>query len=179
MKYENIDDIYTANERYAADFRKVVEGVSAAEAEAVPKDEKWSIKQLVEHVSTVETGAAAICAKLLAQAKNANKASDGGFSISQAFGEGLAGLATQKLEAPTQVQPTGEVPIQEALGRMSAAADKMESMRADLKAFALDGHTFPHPYLGRLTAAEWFAIAGLHAGRHTNQIQTLIAKLRQ
>jgi len=178
MKYESIGDIYSANQRISEEFENLVSQISEADAAAVSAG-NWSISHLVEHVAIVDDGAAKICTKLLAAAKLAGKPSDGSFSLSAGFGENAGKIATAKVEAPAQVHPTGKVSLADSLTRINATADTLGSMRDDLESYALDGHTFPHPFLGDLNAGEWLVIAGLHKRRHASQIQNLLDKIRE
>ena len=179
MRYETIADIYSANQKIRERFVEAVGGISPDEATALPEGEKWDLRHLIEHVSTVGSGISLICAKLLAAAKIDNKPSNGSFSVSAHFGEKSAEIADIKVEAPERVHPTGEVNIDEALLRLTAATAAFDALRPDMESLDFSAHTIPHPFLGELTAGEWFVIAGRHEHRHTAQIERLLAKIRQ
>lgn len=180
MNYESISDIYVANQKFREGLRAELEGVSDEESTALPDGEKWSVQQLAEHVAIVDNGISRICAKLLAQSEPQTVlAASAGFSLSPHFGEKLAEVAASKLEAPDQVQPTGSVTIEESLRRIDETRGIYDQMRADFERLDFAGQTFPHPFLGNLTAGEWLVMAGLHKYRHTKQIRTLLAKIRQ
>jgi len=178
MKYESIGDIYSANQRISEQFENLVSQISEPEAAAVTEG-NWSISHLVEHVAIVDDAAAKVCTKLLAAAKLAGKPADGGFALSAGFGENAGKMATARVEAPAQVHPTGNVTLADSLARIRATAGSIGSMRDDLESYSLDGHTFPHPFLGELNAGEWLVMAGLHKGRHASQIQNLLDKIRE
>lgn len=178
MKYESVADIYSANVKIREGLHATLEGVSESEAATLPAGEKWSIQQVVEHISMVETGISMICSRMLDAAKADGKTSDGTFGLSDKFRESLAQLATARVEAPDRVQPTGDVAIEDSLTKLTAATDSLNALRASLESTDVTAHTFPHPYFGPLTAAEWLVIAGLHERRHTAQIEVLLAKLR-
>lgn len=179
MKYESIADIYSANQKIRARLRATLGEISSEETTALPDGEKWSIQQIVEHLSMVDFGISRICAKLLEEAKAAGTPSDGSFALSTEFGERAAEIAMLRVEAPERVQPTGNVPISEALERMGANREAFGSMRSDLERYDISGPKFPHPFFGDLTAGEWLVMAGLHEQRHTKQIERLAAKIRQ
>lgn len=179
MKYETIADIYSANQKFRERLTATLSEISPDEAVSLPDGEKWSIRQIVEHVSMVEIGTSRICAKLLGEAKAAGKPSDGSFALSPDFGERAAEIAVLKVEAPDRVQPTGGVTIAEAIERMGANRESLDSMRSDLERFDLSGPKFPHPFFGDLTAGEWLVMVGLHEARHTKQIERLVAKVRK
>jgi len=88
-------------------------------------------------------------------------------------------MATRKAEAPERVRPTGSVSVAESKERLAANDVAFDSFREGFEQLDLTEPKFPHPYFGELTAVEWFALAGLHERRHTDQIERILAKIRQ
>lgn len=179
MNYNTIADIYSANEKIREGLATTVSNISAGEASILPDGEKWSIQQIVEHIAIVEYSTSRICTKLLDAAKSIGKPSDGTVTVSAAFGERSAEIATLKVEAPERVQPTGDVTIAETFERMSANREVFDAMRGDLERYDLSEPKFPHPFFGEITAPEWLILAGGHERRHTKQIESMIEKIRQ
>ena len=179
MRYESIADIYSANEKIREIFLDAVGSITPEEAAALPEGEKWSIQQIVEHVSMVDTGALRICAKLVEGAKAIGKPSDGKINITDEFSNKSGAVANVKVEAPERVHPTGTVTIPEALERMKLNRPGFKSIQADLERYDLSEPTFPHPFFGDIGAAEWLIIAGGHEMRHKQQIERVLEKVRQ
>lgn len=179
MRFDTIADIYSANSAIRERLAGVLDSVRPDEAVAQPDDETWSIQEIVEHLTMVEFGTARICTKLLNEAKQAGKHSDGRVELSAVFAERSAQVSTQRLEAPDRVHPTGKVTLAEAFERMDANKKLFSEMRPDLERYDLSKHKFPHPYFGDITAAEWLVLLGGHELRHTKQIEKLLAKIRQ
>lgn len=157
----------------------MLDGISDAEASVLPEGEKWSIQQIVEHVAMVEFGTSRICGRLVEGARADAKPSDGSFSLTPNFLGRAAEIAMLKVEAPERVQPTGRVKIDGAFEMMAQNRTALAALRSDLEQFDLSGHTFPHPFFGPLTAAEWLAMAGMHEQRHTKQIEKVLEKVRR
>ena len=178
MQFNSINDIYDANDAARKRFLETITDVKPDEAELRPDGEKWSIKEITEHLSMVEFGAGRICAKLLEAAKADGKASDGSFGLPEEFGQKSAQIATMKVDAPQRVQPTGEVSIEESLQRLNAGRELVNMMRDDLSSYDLSTHKFPHPFFGDLTAAEWLVVLGGHEARHTKQIERVLSAIR-
>ncbi len=179
MKYETIADIYSANLKVRDALTATVSGISPAEATTLPDDEKWTIQQIVEHLSMVDFGISRICSKLLDEAKTLAKPSDGSVKLSPDFLEKSAVVDNVKIAAPERVQPTGNITIAEALDKMNANRPAFDAMRAILEKYDVSEPKFPHPYFGDITAAEWMVVAVGHEHRHTKQIERLLAKIRQ
>ncbi len=178
MRYESIADIYSANEKFRGEFLNTVTAIQPDEATALPDGEKWSIQQIVEHVSIVDAGVAGLCAKMLDKAKVDGKPSDGSFALSESFVSQAAGIAQNKLEAPDRVHPTGEVSIAESLERLAVTVSTIDALQNELVQYDLSEHTFPHPYFGQLNSGEWLVVLGLHQNRHRQQIENLLGKIR-
>ena len=179
MKYESIADIYSANEKIRERLCETVAKIAETELTALPDGEKWTIQQLVEHISIVEYNVARICAKLIEAAKTNGKLSDGSLAISENFASKLSSIVDVKLEAPERVQPTGNISIAGAFEQMKITRDALAALRADFESYDLSGSKFPHPYLGDLTATEWLILSGGHEARHTAQIERLLEQIRQ
>jgi len=173
MEYKSIADIYAANERFRNELKMTLDPISDQDAAREIEGSKWTIRQIVEHVAIVENGISRICRRLLDAAKQAGKPAKGGFELSSAFSENMNLLATQKLEAPEQVHPTGNVAIADSLGLMRSTESIYTEMHDDLAAFDLSVAKSPHPYFGDLDALEWMILKGLHEARHTAQIRRL------
>ena len=178
MRYETIADIYSANEKARESLKIAVSDISDEEAVALPEGDTWTIQMIVEHLAMVDFGITRICSKLIDEAKAAGKPYDGTLSLSLNFLEKLSSVGSAKVEAPERVQPTGTVSIDEALNRMRSNYPAVDAMRSDLEEYDVMEHTFPHPFFGNITAAEWLIVAGGHEMRHTAQIERLLEKIR-
>ena len=179
MRYETIADIYSGHLKVRDALAETVSNISPAEATVLADGEKWTIQQLVEHLSMVDSGISRICSKLLEEAKASGKPSDGTIKLSAEFNEKAAVVDNVKIEAPERVQPTGNVTIAEALDKMNANRPVIDALRSDLEKYDLSEPKFPHPYFGEITVAEWMVVAVGHEQRHTKQIERLLAKIRQ
>jgi hypothetical protein len=62
--------------------------------------------------------------------------------------------------------------------KLAAAELEADALRPDMERLDLSEHTFPHPFFGDLTAAEWLVVAGGHEMRHTLQIQRVLEQIR-
>jgi hypothetical protein len=179
MRFESISDIYSSNRRARERFLGVLDGVTDAEAIALPSDERWTVCQIAEHVAMVNQGMAGICGRLIEKAKSAGASPTDGLPISDEFYSYVAMMSKRKAEAPERVQPTGSVSLAESIERLAAAEAAVANLSTDLESLDLSVPKFPHPYFGDLTAVEWFALMGLHEHRHADQAARLLDKIRQ
>jgi hypothetical protein len=178
MTYKTVADIFSANKKIREGFVNALSAIPEEEAAVVPEGEKWSIRQIVEHVSMVDHGIARICGKLLEAAKASGRPSNGTVAVSSQFLDQAAAIPNTKLEAPAVVHPSGNVPISDSIKRMTENQRAFEALRGDLEAYDLSEPKYPHPYFGPMTAAEWLVLAGGHELRHQLQIQRIFQKMR-
>jgi len=179
MKYESIADIFSAKQKIREGLEIVLGGISPDEAKPVPADGGWSIEQVLEHIAIVDSGAAKICTKLLDAARADNRPSDGSFSLSDDFSRASETASTSRFQAPERVVPSGGMPIGSSLRKLAESQAAIEAMQPDMERLDLSGHTFPHPFFGDLTAAEWLVVTGGHELRHTLQIQRVLEQIRR
>ena len=176
MNYRTLDEAYAANDAVRSKLKETVAALSEEQLDALPDGEKWSIKQIVEHVAMVNDGAVRICTRLLSKAEQAGRPSTG-FNVSEEFVEKGNGAAGVKLEAPEVVHPMAGMSLDESVSKLDASSDAMLKLREKFEQFDGTEPKFPHPYFGDLSAQEWFVLSGAHEGRHLAQIRRIIDKL--
>lgn len=176
MKYETIDQIIEMNARLGEKLEAFVQDLAPESLSRKPEDGSWSAAQVLEHLALVEDGMARICAKLLRKAE-ADGAASCGIGVSENFMNGGAKLADIKVKAPEMVEPSGAMPIEDALLKMRNAHETFVGLKSKFEEFNASSHTFPHPYLGELTAVEWLVLAGEHKRRHTRQIKNILSAI--
>ena len=178
MNYNTIEDIYDGNGKARARLKDLISSLTAEQLSALPEGEKWTIAQIVEHISMVDESTTKVCAKLLRKAEDAGQTSDGKAVISDNFLQKGTEIAAIKVEAPDFVQPTAGKTITESIAKLDANAEQLAKMR---ELFASIGGTefkFPHPFFGDISAQEWLALKGGHEMRHIKQIEKLLAKIQ-
>lgn len=177
MNYRSIEEVYNANIAVRNNFKETVSSYSSEQLEALPQGEKWSVKQIVEHVSLVNAGAVRICAKLLSKAESANRLSSGEFRISNTFIEKGIEVVDVKLEAPEFVHPVHGASIEESFSKLDENLRLINSLREKFEIFDGIEAKFPHPYFGDLSAQEWLVLSGAHEARHLKQIKKIIGMI--
>ena len=177
MKYETIDQIYAGNDRARARLKEVVASLPDETATALPEGEKWTVAQIVEHISMVDEGAMRICARLLRKAQEAGQTHDGKVLITENFLQKGSEIASMKFQAPEIVQPTGTKSISESIAKLDENSEQLENLRELFKSADGTQLTFPHPFFGEISAQEWLSLKGGHEMRHVRQIEKLLSKI--
>ena len=159
-------------------FLAVLDEFGADKAEQRVDGEGWTIAQTAMHVATVESGIIRICAKLLGNSEGEGALSDGRkITLGEDFLRRSAEIRNQKLEAPDRVQPAADVRLKDAMSAVNANGEMLYALLPKFIEFDSAKGTFPHPYLGGLTAAEWLSLSGDHVVRHLEQIHRIGSKL--
>ena len=174
MNYQTIADVYAANDKIRERLKETVQNLTDDQLNFLPEGEKWTVAQIVEHLSLVEDGMTRISAKLLNQAKENGKTSDGSAKISEDFLQKAQSSIGQKLEAPDRVHPNSNQTVSESLAKMEENRKRLYELRPLFESVECADYKFPHPAFGELTAHEWLALLGGHEMRHIEQIKRIL-----
>ena len=178
MKYETIEEIYNGNDKARTRLKELVSSLTAVQLSALPEGEKWTIAQIVEHISMVDESTTRVCAKLLKKAEDAGQTSDGKVVISDNFLQKGSEIAAIKVEAPDFVQPRAGKTIPESIAKLDENAEQLKQLRELFDSVDGTEFKFPHPFFGEISAQEWLALKGGHEMRHIKQIEKLLAKIQ-
>ena len=171
MNYENIEEIYAANDKIREGLKATLANLSDEEANDLPEGEKWTIAEIVEHIAKVENGMCQISGKLLTQAQAVGGTSDGRAVISEEFLKKLYEHRESKFEAPERVVPEGGKTIAESLKSLEESRERLYELKPLFENVECSNFKFPHPAFGDMSAHEWLALVGGHEMRHTAQIK--------
>jgi hypothetical protein len=155
--------------------RDAVAAVPAELRDRKPGPGKWSVAEVLEHLSMIEQRVAALLTKQVAAARaNGVGADPDTSSVVASFvnAEGLTNRAT-KIVTPKAGVPTGTVDAvsgAEALEKAQVAM--MDSLR-DANGVSLQDLTAAHPVLGPLNMYHMVVALGLHDARHAAQIREI------
>jgi len=177
MSSQTVAEIYAANDRIREKLIETLATLTEHQVSFLPDGEKWTVAQIVEHLSIVESGIVRICAKLLSKAEKDEHRSDGSVTISDEFAAKGVEVAAVKLEAPEMVHPVQGKTISQSLASMEENREALNELRPLFEEFDCTARKFPHPYFGDLSAGEWLVLIGGHKARHSKQIKNLIGKI--
>ena len=140
-----------------------------------PAPERWSVAEVLEHLARVERGVA----KLLTLRGQEETPAAVALGEAQLDATRIARLRnrSERIEAPSRIQPEGAFGPAEAL---QALADSRTALRAAIQAAhaaAFDGVTHSHPVLGVLTLRGWACFVAHHEARHAAQVDEIAEAL--
>jgi [ribosomal protein S5]-alanine N-acetyltransferase len=145
-----------------------VERVPEALRSRPPADGRWSIVQVLEHLARVESG----ITKLLAVRGRERPAEgvDVGDAVMTPAKVARARNRGDRIEAPERIRPTGSASPADALRQLEDARAALVAAFREADREALDGQTYVHQTLGRLTLRAWAEFVAHHEARHAEQI---------
>jgi len=156
--------------RYLAETRAgvidAVKGLSEAQFNFKPAPDRWSVAEILEHISIVENVVLSSVRVRLEKAPGPTAAHD----AKQVDAKVLATVPDRsaKVKAPPQLSPTGASAPSVYLERfLDSRQQTINWLKSDA---GLRGHVLDHPVLGPLDGYEWILAAAGHSERHTKQI---------
>jgi hypothetical protein len=160
-------------EVHRREFHDAVASVPAKLREMKPGEGRWSVAEVMEHVSLIEGRVAGLLAMRVAEARANGVGADPETSSVVASYPNPAAVVdrTNKIAAPKPVVPTGTLDS-------VAGSQALEKSRAALVAalrsangVSLENLMQTHPVLGPLNLYHWMVAAALHDDRHAAQIR--------
>jgi hypothetical protein len=174
MIYHTIADIMAANEAAQARFNAAVSGLSEAQANFRPDETRWTIAEIVEHVSIVNDGFLRIMRKLLNEAESAPKPPKADLNLGPtSLNE--KGEPVEPFQAPERVHPKGGVGIADSMAKMRDSLAGIGELQPRIEAVDMSEQMFSHPVFGAINAYRWLILLGEHEDRHRGQIERLKA----
>ena len=174
MIYNNVGDIFAANDDIRERLRARVESLDERRRSHRPDAGAWSVAEIVEHLSIVEGNMVRLVSKLLGKIES--EASEHTPTRMPPFSldEYAAQVSDVKLEAPETIRPSG-APLADSLARMRESRAALNALRPRVEATDGTRAEYPHPFFGPLNLYQWLAFIGMHEERHLGQIERLLA----
>ena len=152
-----------------------IASVPAKLREVKPGEGKWSVAEVMEHVSMIEKRIAGLLTMRVAEARASGVGADPETSSVVASYADPAAVVdrTTKIVAPTFVVPTGALDSaagSQALERSRAA---LVSALHNANGVSLENLMQTHPALGPLNLYHWIVATALHDDRHAAQIREI------
>ena len=173
MNYESVAEIFVDIDDKRASLLRGVEGLSDEQQTFRTSPDKWSVAEIVEHLSIVEGNVARLLDSLLGKAEESGQARE---AVAPFAHVSIAAFVeqsrTQKYNAPERAHPTG-LPLADSLARLRDTRAAVHALRPRVERADGAGVVFPHPAFGPLNIYQWLAFMGAHDARHLAQINAL------
>lgn len=136
------------------------------------KPEKWSVTEVIEHVTQIDFGVTRLLTTRGAEKPNATAEQ---LAVAQLTADKIAAVHDRSahLEAPERLQPTGTLSHESAVAQMESARSALRAAYLAADPAALDGAIQHHAVLGPLTLRSFVESVAHHDARHAQQVAEL------
>lgn len=173
MNYNSVAEIYEEIDGTREKLFRAVEDLDDGQHGFRSSPERWSIAEIIEHLSIVEGQVAGLLEKLLSKAEaGGHTRAEGSTFAPVSIAEQVELTREQKLTAPEQIRPTG-VPLAGALYALRSTRASLHALRPRVERVEGTAMSFPHPVWGAINLYQWLAFVGAHEQRHLAQIEAL------
>ena len=151
-----------------------VESVPSSLRETRPGPDRWSVAEVLEHLSRVEDGIARLLASKLAEARMTGALEPETESgPADSIDRELILDRSRRVTAGERALPRGDMDSAAGLDALAKARVKLRDLVIAHDGMAIGTITHPHPVLGVINGYQWFAFIGAHEARHAAQIREI------
>lgn len=154
------------------EYQASVSNISNDKANRKPADDKWSINEIIYHISHAELAIVNYIYKKAAAPKESPKA---GFkSWYRTLLLRLALKSSRKFKAPKVLdQPNGPYDKEELINEWRTIRNKLENILNQIADEDIYRQLFKHPVVGKINLLQTLAFMADHMQRHLDQIKKI------
>jgi hypothetical protein len=174
MTYHSVEEIFADIEGTRGRLVRSVEGLGEGQENFRTAPDRWSIADIVEHLSVTEQQSLRLFNSLVRRAEDEGRvrADDAPFAP-VTIAEQVERTRAEKYTAPEGVRPAGGVPLADSLARLRDSRAALHALRPRIERLDCADSRFPHPIFGLINLYQWLAFIGAHEARHLAQIEAL------
>ena len=169
------ENILTHLEGTRATLHAAVDAVPSSLRETRPGPDRWSVAEVLEHLSRVEEQITRLLAAKLAEARTTGALGpeEETSRVTGPIDGGLLLDRRRRITASERVLPIGEMDSATALAGLARTRASVRDLIISHDGLSLGVVSFPHPVLGVIDGYQWFAFIGTHEARHAAQIREI------
>jgi uncharacterized damage-inducible protein DinB len=172
-----LSEILDRMETARADLLTAVRDLPEEQQRARPAPERWSIAEVVEHLSIIEGRVTQLLTQATSQppSPDATTPPDNG---AHTIDRNVILDRTTRVKSREANDPTGQVDLPTGLARLQESRAQLVTFVQSADASALARVSHPHPVFGPLSGLQWLDLVGAHEARHTLQIHEIREQLQ-
>jgi hypothetical protein len=143
-----------------------------------PAPDRWSLSEVLEHLSLAEASFTAWIASGIEKAKASGLGREAAerAPLPEAVRARLADRVNRRT-APERVQPRGELSVEEAWSAVVEVERRLKEVLVAADGLALNEVVVEHPTLGPFNIYQWVELMAAHRRRHVEQVREIVAAL--
>ena len=153
-----------------AELRRAVDTVPAVLRARRPAADRWSVANVLEHLTIVETHVVQGLSRQLADARVAGLPQASDATVVDAAQVARYLDRQRRLVSGAASQPTGHVGSEEAWAALDAIRASTRTLVIETDQIGVEAIALPHPMFGPLDFYQWIVFLGGHEGRHARQV---------
>jgi hypothetical protein len=170
--HPRIEELIEHLEETRAALLDAVQHIPPGQRDVRPGDARWTVGEVLDHVSRVEAGFARLLTKRVSDARAKGLARETETSsILGSIESAPLTDRTRRLQAPEIVVPRPGATVAEGLAALESSRAAVRAALRDANGLALGTLTQDHPYFGALNMYQWGVFLGLHDLRHAEQVR--------
>jgi hypothetical protein len=159
-------------------LRAAAERVPVSQHRQRPAPDRWSVAEVLEHLSIIETRVAGLISSLVAKGKAAGLRNETETTpVLDARQKAMFLDRNRKTEARESGQPSGQLDTASAWDALHKSRRALSDAVSAADGLALGELSYSHPVTGSLSVYDWIAFVGWHEARHAAQIDEIAAAL--
>ena len=173
------EELLSHLEENRAAVHAAVDAVPSSLRETRPTQDRWSVAEVLEHLTRVEESLTRVVAAKLSEARmtGALGPEEATSRVTDSIDHGLVLDRRRRITASERVLPRGEMDSATALARLDKTRANLRELVVAHDGLSLGVVSFPHPVLGVIDGYQWFVFIGTHEARHAAQIREIGALL--
>ena len=160
------------------DLELAVDDVDPAKRAMRPAPERWSLSEVLEHLSLAEASFTGWIASGIEKARAGGIGQEGAerSPLPEAVRARLADRVNRRV-APERVQPKGEMRAEDAWNAVVEVERRLKEVLVAADGLALNDVIVEHPSLGPFNIYQWVELMAAHRRRHVEQVREIGAAL--
>lgn len=157
------------NDQAREELLEQVSSLTDEELNQQPAADRWSVKQLLEHLYLMEGAVASLITEKLASEEQ-GLADDKPIELTV--------NRSTKVDAPDFAVPSDQfATLKELKEQLAHTHSALRKLYEQTPADQLEVRTYPHPVFGEMKLSQWIPFVGYHERRHIEQIKEVRQQL--
>jgi hypothetical protein len=176
--HQHLADVLSRLDASRAALGAAVDTVPAPLRQQRPDAERWSVAEVLEHLSIVARIFTGRVADALNTARAAGLAAESSerLPLPDAVETRMANRVNRR-PAPEAAVPTGTLDAAAAWAAIESAHQRLHALAEEADGLALSQVMLTHPIFGTMSVYQFVELIAAHEGRHTEQIKEIARSL--
>ena len=180
MMHPRVQEVLNYLDSQRNELRDAVDLVPTELREKQPAPARWSVAQVLDHLTMIERRVALGVKKWIADARTAGLGKETETaSVLNTVPVSLITDRSRRLNAPEEVRPQTDVDAKTAWAALEQARGKLRAAFLMGDGLALGEIVQTHPVLGPINVYQWMLFVAGHEARHTAQVREIAKELNE